>query len=245
MIKGLFTLSLLSVASQAAEATGYKATGASIERASSEIYVGWTEESATKLIEKVDNTFTLYVNTWEKESAEEAEVMTCYKDGKTTNMCVVHQLSELDQAKAKLKMFVYTATTIPTFTAGDKPTTILAGTSQVGGGEMDVNLTVANPNGTAELQLGTEYQLVKPKSWGTSKSFQARYHKENTKADQAAVTAGVDAIKSGVAKTMTGIYYNNGKSLTQSAFKEIQLVEVGATAISIAVATASASFLFF
>lgn len=101
-------------------------------------------------------------------------MLTCYKDSKSTNVCVVHELINLDQAKATMKMYVYTATTIPTFAEDDKPTTILASSSatQVGGAVMnDVDLAVANPNGPDQLDLGTEYQLVKPKSWGTSKSF--------------------------------------------------------------------------
>ncbi len=57
-------------------------------------------------------------------------------------------------------MFVYTTTTIPTFAEGDKPTTVMAASSatQVGGAFMDdVDLSIANPNGPDQLQLGTEY----------------------------------------------------------------------------------------
>lgn len=108
----------------------------------------------------------------------------------------------------------------------------------------DIDLEISNPKGKDDLTT-TEYQLVPPKSWGSTSGFYGRYHKEHTKADQAAVTAGVDAIKSGVAKTMTGIYYNNGTT-EESAFKEVALLEVGgAMAASIAIAAASSSFLFF
>lgn len=153
----------------AAEATGFEADGASIDKATGNFFIGWTDESATKLIEKVHNTFTFKdSNKWSGHADEVAEVFATYKDGTNSYTTVVAALSAADTSANTytLTQTTWTSTGKPTVADDIKPTEALQAASVTKASTLTMSVSgTTNPNGPDQLDLGDEYQIVRPKSW--------------------------------------------------------------------------------
>ena len=117
-MKTFITTALFGASSAyAAVATGFEADGAFITKAQGNFFIGWTDESATKLIEKVHNTFTFKdSNTWTGNAGEVAEVFATYKDGANSYVTVV---AALTAANTTANTYTLTQTT---WTSTGKPT---------------------------------------------------------------------------------------------------------------------------